>query len=538
MGGTYYWRPLSRQGYFTIVGPALLKDPWVVPFVHSVFLLVVSWLLFRVARRLSLRPLPAALLATYPLISESARVLLTWPSAAQHLLAMLFAVLAIHEALSGRILSSVLAALLGFLAHESSAIVLPIIPFIAWYRSPSDRRARDPRRGIRAWLSVAGVAGVWILGYAIARSNGVALPTTNDRLSGNISEVLRHAVTAALNLEDISGLLRVGLLIAYAALAAFAIVLAIRPQVRKRVRSGAAPILVGAGWFVLGTLPLAALLPDWNAWRDSVPSLGFGVAAMMLLGLISPWLGGAFAAIRLVALLAAAPAPSMVTAYPPITTSDMSFVRLTRLQRIADATRIALEGDVARLPAHGEVRFISMPRMAEVAFQGPNAIRVWFRDSTLTYSPIGGLAGLQNTAGTVVAYDTGDTSWRAVVLAPKAVTLLGRGIATLNAQRWGEASELLLESRAAQPRYSGVFESMVSANLARAAYFQGQIPRADSLNRVAGRLGGADTNFWALQSAIAFTKGDMLEAEQDALKSLALDSRNELANHVRSAIKR
>jgi hypothetical protein len=538
MGGTYYWRPVSRQAYFTLVGPALLKFPWIVPLAHAALLLVVSWLLFRVARRLSLPPLPAALLATYPLVSESARVLLTWPSAAQHLLAMLFVVLAIHEALSGRLLSSALAALAGVLAHESSAIVLPVIPLIAWFRPGDKRGPGDAGRAIRAALFVAGVAVVWMLGYAIARGNGVVLPVVSGEVSGNVFEALRLAGSAALNLEDLSGPPRVGLLLACAALVAFGIGMGIRPQARKRLRGGAAPILVGLVWFVLGTLPLAALLPDWNAWRDSVPGLGFGVATIMLLSLIAPWLGGAFAALRLVALLCAAPAAGMVSAYPPVTTSDMSFVRLTRLQRIADATRISLQRDAAGLPAHGQVRFISIPRMAEVAFQGPDAIRVWYRDSTLTYAPIGGLAGLTSTAGTVVAYDNGDTAWRVVVLAPRAVDLLGRGIATLNTKRWGEASELLLASRAAQSRYSGVFESMVSANLARAAYYEGQIARADSLNQVAGRLGGADTNFWALQSAIAFTNGNRMEAEQAALKSLALDPRNELANGVRSAMSR
>src|SRR5437773_6333216 len=31
MGATFYWRPLSRQVYFTLVGPFLLRAPWIVP---------------------------------------------------------------------------------------------------------------------------------------------------------------------------------------------------------------------------------------------------------------------------------------------------------------------------------------------------------------------------------------------------------------------------------------------------------------------------------------------------------------------------
>src|SRR5206468_7462196 len=46
MGARYYWRPLGRQGYFSVVGGALPGTPWVASSVNALLLVVTSWLLY------------------------------------------------------------------------------------------------------------------------------------------------------------------------------------------------------------------------------------------------------------------------------------------------------------------------------------------------------------------------------------------------------------------------------------------------------------------------------------------------------------
>src|SRR5437870_2914566 len=109
MGATYYWRPLSRQLYFSLVGPWLLAAPWGDALLHALLLGAIGVLVFRIARR-DLAPPVAAAMAAGVVITEPARVLLGWPSGAQHLLAALFALLAVHEMQARRLPTAALAA--------------------------------------------------------------------------------------------------------------------------------------------------------------------------------------------------------------------------------------------------------------------------------------------------------------------------------------------------------------------------------------------------------------------------------------------
>src|SRR5262249_20799106 len=100
MGATFYWRALSRPEWVSLLGPFLFTAPWVVPAVSMGLLAALYALVYRVARRaFPVSALAAAAVALFPVTNESARVLLDWPSGCQHLLAMVFAALAVHEAL-------------------------------------------------------------------------------------------------------------------------------------------------------------------------------------------------------------------------------------------------------------------------------------------------------------------------------------------------------------------------------------------------------------------------------------------------------
>src|SRR5439155_22302373 len=123
MGATYYWRPLSRQVYFSAVGGALLSRPWLAASLNGATLLVTYLALWRIARR-AFSPPAATAIAAFPLLSEPARALLAWPSGAQHLFAGAFAALALDQALSARWGWAALLAACGIASHESAALAL------------------------------------------------------------------------------------------------------------------------------------------------------------------------------------------------------------------------------------------------------------------------------------------------------------------------------------------------------------------------------------------------------------------------------
>src|SRR5439155_11578 len=95
-------------------------------------------------------------------------------------------------------------------------------------------------------------------------------------------------------------------------------------------------------WFALGTLPLAWIWPDWNAWRNVTPSLGLGAALTAALGAASPWLAGGLVVLRAAAVLAAPGAPQAAEIRVPQAITHVSweppgrgFLRPVRVPRRA-----------------------------------------------------------------------------------------------------------------------------------------------------------------------------------------------------------
>ena len=521
MGGSFYWRPLSRQAYFSVVGRVLLAAPWIVPLLHGAVLALTSFLLYRIGRKLGWTPLACAFVAASPVLAEPSRVLLTWPSAAQHLLAMFLVVLALHEGVHGRAWRAAAAAWLGLLAHESSAVVLPILPVLA--QGPWWRRV----------LPALAAAGLWQVGYRIALGHGVLLPHHEGELAPDLFTALRLGVVAALGLEDQGGARGATLLVGYGLVViAAALVGAFGRKARQRVTTAAPGILVALAAYVAGTLPLAVLLPDWNAWRDTVPGLALGVGLTAFVALASAELGALFVVLRVVALLGAMPAVTQVDTFAPTTTSDMSFARITRLQRIADGARRAVLTDLRDRTPPLEIRTVHNPRMSEVAFHGSRALRVWLDDSTATWRSLGGQTGLYEAPGPVIAYDLDTTLWQAVLLQPQAVALLRRGMDESAALRFRAAESLFVLAGQAQPRRSMTFQSFLDANIGRTKFFQDQFAEADSLNESSRILGGEDTNYWALRGAIEFMRGDRAAALRSAKRSLEFMPTNPFAQSV------
>jgi hypothetical protein len=533
MGAAFYWRPIARQLYYSVLGPGMLHTPWVIAAVHAALFLAVFALAWDLARRSFAAPVAAAI-ATFPIVSESTRMLLGWPSAAQHLLAILFALLALREARHGRAWTAGAAIVAGLLCHEAAIVALPFALVLLARRVPGPARAR-----LVATLPVLVVCVAWAVVYRLVLARGVTLPPHATEAAGpaGFARLVAYAVPALLNLEDVGGAARTALVVGYVALFAWAAVrLATGGTAAQRRFKAARPALVlGAAWFALALVPLLAVLDDWNAWRTPLPGLGFGLAAVGFLGVAEPSLALAFVALRTVALLLAPPAPMTVAPFQPVTTSEMSFTRLVRLQRIAQDTRRVLVAAYPTLPPHADVRFQTLPRMAEVGLQGPLALRVWYADSTLTWRSFGGAAGLAGPAPYVVSYDT-HRRWQPVVLTPAAIDRFARASLAMNAGNTVVADSLFVAAQEAQPVESDEFTGAIAANRARIAFNDRRVAQADSLNQAFLAAVGPVAEFYALQSAIELAFGHYDEARRDAASCDALEPGNATVRAVKAML--
>ena len=514
MGSPLYWRPVSRQLYYLVLGPALVAHPFIAPLVHAALLAALFAVLYRIARRAWAPPV-AATLAALPLAAEPVRVLLGWPSGGEYLLAALFAALAVHQGLRGRLLASTLAALLAVLSHEAGLLVLPVLPLVAW------RRMRSPRHAMQ-WLgAVAAVGALWAAGFAASRAHGAALPpATGGPLLAAWWDVFGRTLRAQLLGEDATPWVRVA--IASAALVwTVAVILEWRRANRSEpFRRGL--VFGGLVWFVLGLVPAARVLPDWNAWRTFYPSLGLAFTAVGLAAAVAPRCVPLMLVVKLLSVALAPPAPARVDAQPPPTLSVLSFARLVRLQRTVASTRRALLERHPELPRGARVRYWTIPALTEYGFEGPRAPRVWYRDSTLSWQTFDGDPSHGGELDVLVEYDV-PKAWPATVIEREAMQRFADGLFAVADERWTAADSLFAAATAAQPRVSGPFHSSLAHQRALLAVRSGALERADSLNAVDERLAGPSPRVEEVRARLAWARGDRAAADVALQRCLTLD---------------
>ncbi len=520
MGAAYYWRPLSRQLYYLLVGPWLIRAPWLGTLVAALLLLALYLALYRIARR-GLSPPLAAAVAAFPLLSEPARVFLAWPSAAQHLLAAVFAAFAVERALAGRIVAASAAALLALLSNEAAFLVLPALPAAAWLRT------RSRAELARATGAALAVAAIWVAGYTVARAHGAALPRGE---AGSLwlpyLAVLVQATVSQMGYEGLAAGGAKVLLAGVGLLLAAGLALSIRRASRRRIARAAPALLGGLAWFVLGVAPLVFVLPDWNAWRATVAALGLGLALTGWLGLAEPALAALLVGVRLVTLLLGHGAPPAVTDSLPGTASSFSFARLVRLQRIVESTRRTLNAGAPSLPSGGIVRYWQLPRLAEVGFSGDNALRVWYRDTTLSLRFFREAAGIHEPLDALVEFEA-NQPWPAALIQPRALHDFQAAFAASQEGRLRTADSLMSEASRAQPGQARRFLGNLAENRAKLAWRLGAYERADSLNRVSYELQGETPAFWAMTAHQALRRQDMAAARSAVRRCLELDPSDE-----------
>jgi hypothetical protein len=319
-------------------------------------------------------------------------------------------------------------------------------------------------------------------------------------------------------------------------LVALGLVFSLGRAARERIRRAGPALIGGAAWFAIGVLPLVFVLPDWNAWRTTVASLGLAFAFTGWLGLARPALAGALVALRLLALLFTIPAPPTVTSAPPGTVSSFSLARLVRLQRIVESTRRTLTHAVPTLPRGAIVRYWQMPLLSEVGFNGDHAIQVWYGDSTLSLKPFGETLGMTRRSDAVIEIENG-RAWPAILISPEAVRFYRESYRASVVPDLRAADSLLGLAQLAQRDSAPRFFGNIAENRAEFALRMHAYARADSFNRMEHDLLGESAHYWAMTARLAAQRGDLVAARSAVSRCLALDPHDPAGRAIAEMLK-
>ena len=536
-GSSAFWRPLAHQVYYAALGPLIVSQPLVVALLHALLLLAGSLLVYR-ALRPHLGGAAACMAATFPMLSESTRTLVSWPSQFVDVGLYFFSAVALHETARKRLPSALASTLLALFCKELAVIPALLLP---WF---PDARSRAERR---RWAIAFGVLlATWAAAYlAVRRAAGLHLPHGLEQdaslLRTPLPERLAWAVGGTLRALASLPLAHVpedaiALALALGLIAAFAILAATSPAVRARLRERRAWIAWGGAWFAAGTLALASIFPLWQPNRAQFASAGAGIAATALES-AHPALAGALVLGRGVLLFLAPAAASGISEEAPDAGAFMDFARLTRLQRFMALTRRALQAQYPRALPHAHVVEMNLPHGLMYALGENRAVQVWYRDTTLSmvnFKQLNQDTTLSMVAG--VQFQPGAPT-PIVLLPPEAMRAQDRAYRRIVASQWAAsfAPLALADSLTADPRYvvfhadNAGYRAFALLQLFRYAEAEAEARRSLAL------VPTSRNGLLVLGSALA-TRGRWDEALESVEHLLRLDPGNASAQRLRGNI--
>jgi tetratricopeptide (TPR) repeat protein len=518
-GSMAFWRPLAHQAYYQALGPLLVRAPGAVAVIHVVLFALAAFLLYRTLRLRWSGPCAAAA-ASFPLLAESTRTLISWPSHFVDLGLFLFSVLALHEAARRR-LPTALASLLAALLCKEIAVVTGLL--LPWMPEPRDRRGR--------WVVATGaLMAAWVLVYlAIRRHAGLALPHQLESaarlaaapLSARFTWATLNSARAIFDLTLLPGPLDLAVSIAVVALASVTLyAFATKRKARERLAVRLPWVGWGLGWFVLASLTLMTIHPLWAPNRSQFGSLGLGIALVAALDAAHPALLGTLVALRL-ALLGLSPGPpAIVTDVAPDHGAFMDFDRLVRLQRLMLATRTALRQRFPALPRGGAIAHHHVPNSTLYAFGGSNALQVWYGDTTLVWEPLDA-AVVPVVRPALATAEFEPSGPRQVVLVdPEALDHLSSSLRRITAEDWqGALADLTLADSAQADTTARVFRAQVAGKRALILLQLGSEAEAERNARHAQALWRDGIDARLVEAVLEARRGryDEADAELDTL---------------------
>lgn len=511
-GSQSFWRPLSHQLYYLALGPLILRAPGVVAALHLALLAAGALLLYR-----ALRPAwpgwAAAAAATFPLLAESTRTIVAWPTQFVDLGLFLFSTLAIHERARGRLATSLLALAAALLCKELAVVTGALLAL--WPDA-------TPRRRRVEWaLASAAVIAVWAALYLWVRASaGLTLPHQIESDPAVLTTPLVtkvwwgtwNSLRANLSLALAPGRWDGMAALAAAAILGAAAFLLARRDARRRLGDAAPWIGWGLGWFVLASAALAAIYPLWQPNRHHFGSVGLGIAAVALFRAAHPALVAGLVAAR-TALLLVAPMPEpLITRDAPDRGAFMDFERLTRLQRLMREIRTTLRAAHPELPAGATLVPHHLPLAAQYALGGSFALQVWYRDSTLRWEEFTAFSGGRAEPVAIVEFEPRPP--QITLVDPAAMRELVEAVRLAEARRYAEALERLdaVERMPIRPE-SRVLLASVAGTRASALAALGRLEEAEESARRAITLHPRNPDGRFVLGTLAFAAGRLAEAE-------------------------
>lgn len=280
-----YFRPLSRQVYFTLLGAASGERPWVFRLFNLACFLGAIVLVFRIVRRL-IGELGGMVAATFFGFHYATLVPLLWISGCQDLLATTLGLMCIDLALSGRWVISSAALALALLSKESAVATPVAVVVLLWARDCHLRRALRSSAGL--WLVLALWVTVWLatLGMRPAR------PDLDVRWVGASVAAALHLLQVSLGLEFRGGeqpFGHWGLLAPMIALGSGVLIWLVGasppplPNPQPTAASWRRVAIGGVIWALASTAPLVVVLSIWSAYFYLFALCGIAVALGALL---------------------------------------------------------------------------------------------------------------------------------------------------------------------------------------------------------------------------------------------------------------
>lgn len=386
-----YFRPLSRELWFTLVGPFAGGEPLVFHLVQmAVFLgalLLLADLLGALVPKRGTGPSAAVLagvlwFGTLPF----QRVNLAWVSCAQDLLALagVLGSLALHR--RGRTGPAIALYAAATLAKES-ALPLPALVFLWDWRIAGVA----PRRALFTALGFAAAALPWAAGELVLRQNSIAA----SRLAfdgTHLAASLVHMLQAFAGVEHAAGWLRAWA-DARPSLPAFVLlglVAAVLPDRAAPLDPDARPVRTresvtfALAWCVLFALPTWPVAYFWSGYYDTLAAVGAAVLVALAAGRLARWSWVVFAGALLWWHAAGiAPRAFALREDPWIATSHVTPYYIERASRLSRELRASLVRVVPKV-VEG-TRFFFVLNVSWAGFQMGNgaSVRQLYRDDSL-----------------------------------------------------------------------------------------------------------------------------------------------------------
>ncbi len=379
--GIYPWyRPLSRELVFSalaVLGPAAVT-------VARAFAIAVvaatAWQLHGIGTRLASAragAIAAALFAAY----GTTRFLAAWTSGLQDLLAILFVLTAVHDALRGRSVPALLWAFIAVFCKESAFVVFPLLALSAW-------RSDAQRRDTKSWLALMGTAAVAIVLHVAVRmswhSGGrqIEIVRSLPELGLALVRVLT-GFAGAVHSPEPSAVVTAAL--ALAATATFVWAAGRAPDAPKSPEPAVMFVLVA---IALGLAPLigghlaGVTTPSSYYAFAAVPwlALALGMALARLGGALGIALVAALVGWNMLALGAAPPDLSRPAAWEH---RDWDWPEAVRLSAISSRLGSDLRVQLAARPDSAVVLFCDLPKGCFFQSEDGPATRESLRDRTV-----------------------------------------------------------------------------------------------------------------------------------------------------------